>query len=305
MVEQDKEAEKARKSEERHAKKEEARLAKEKRKSGRYEPEVTEPSVTGAATGATTESVFETEERETAQPIQFAEEPVPIEPVAGKPVVSRPIAAEPIPATGPSTGPWALGEKPPRAAPRPPVTPEPTPIRTSMEDEASLRMRQNAAMANGEKLPSPDGKVKKWLKNRFSRRLSRGGERPVVEPEERADEKTGGFVGGATLAGAGALRSTESLERPSSARNVALAGKASEEEPIEEPAADEAVVVGPSDHCIFEDDIRRSARKSASPTDEEYNEARDRFDENLATPPTFPVAKEASPIRDSRFIEQI
>jgi hypothetical protein len=180
-----------------------------------------------------------------------------------------------------------------------------------MEDQASLRMRENAArVADNDSTPlsptSGDGKVKKWFKTKFSRRLSRSNEKPL----DKGKEKEEGFVGGATLAGEGANGSTASLERPDSVRDVALAGKARKEELIAEPGE---VIVGPSDHCALEESLNHTAKKDKPkdvPKDEpepedHFQEARDRFDEDLVTPPTFPVAKEASPVRDSRFIEEI
>jgi hypothetical protein len=39
--------------------------------------------------------------------------------------------------------------------------------------------------------------------------------------------------------------------------------------------------------------------------DDEFQEARDNFDEDLAPPPTFPAAKSASPAREAKFTEVI
>lgn len=228
-----------------------------------------------------------------------------IQPTLSEPAISRPIITEPSATTGVGTGLLTIGDKPPRAAPHPPVVQESesTPIRTSMEDEASLRMRENAARATADE--APNRKVKSWFKNRFSRRLSRGAEKPVEKkPVEKEKErgKEEGFVGGAALTGVSANNSTASLERPSSSRDVALAGKVKEKIPIAEPGE---IVAGPSDHCMVEEALARTAKKEAPSTDDEFQEARDRFDESLATPPTFSAVKEASPVRDSRFIEEI
>jgi hypothetical protein len=164
-------------------------------------------------------------------------------------------------------------------------------------------MRENAArVAGDDSTPlsptSGDGKVKKWFRNRFARRLSRGNEKPL----DKGKEKEEGFVGGATLAGEGANGSTASLERPDSVRDVALAGKARKEELIAQPGE---VIVGPSDHCAIEEGLSHTAKKDEPEPEDDFQEARDWFDEDLATPPTIPVAKEASPVRDSRFIEEI
>ncbi|KIN03813.1 hypothetical protein OIDMADRAFT_102200 [Oidiodendron maius Zn] len=323
---------KPRKSEEKNARKEEARLVKERRKSAKRES-LGEELATAAP--AVPDALAEPKEPVAVKPIDASEEPLTttamaieaatretvitdiiateptttesdaIQPTLSEPAISRPIITEPSATTGVGTGLLTIGDKPPRAAPHPPVAQESEsiPIRTSMEDEASLRMRENAARTTADE--APNRKVKSWFKNRFSRRLSRGAEKPVEKkPMEKEKErgKEEGFVGGAALAGASSNNSTASLERPSSSRDVALAGKVKEEIPIAEPGE---IVAGPSDHCMVEEALARTAKKEAPSTDDEFQEARDRFDESLATPPTFSAVKEASPVRDSRFIEEI
>jgi len=44
---------------------------------------------------------------------------------------------------------------------------------------------------------------------------------------------------------------------------------------------------------------------SADPEQEEFQEARDEFDEDLAPPPTFVAGKSGSPARETKFIEDI
>merc|ERR1712093_837749 len=110
----------------------------------------------------------------------------------------------------------------------------PTPIRTSMEDQASLRMRETVAAANGDEVTpmsasssgSPkDSKVKNRLKTKFSRRMSKGQKSPGLEKENSAGS---GFVGGAALTGASVNNSTASLGgKSSSVREVATAGTSS------------------------------------------------------------------------------
>jgi hypothetical protein len=39
--------------------------------------------------------------------------------------------------------------------------------------------------------------------------------------------------------------------------------------------------------------------------DDEFQEARDNFDEDLAPPPTFVAEKSSSPAREAKFTEQI
>ena len=109
----------------------------------------------------------------------------------------------------------------------------PTPIRTSMEDQASLRMRETIAAANGDEVtpmsasPSDsakDHKVKNWLKTKFSRHMSKGQKSPGLEKENSAGSTGSGFVGGAALTGASVNNSTASLgARSSSIRDVATA----------------------------------------------------------------------------------
>ncbi|KAL3428322.1 hypothetical protein PVAG01_01831 [Phlyctema vagabunda] len=176
----------------------------------------------------------------------------------------------------------------------------PAPIWTSMEEQADQRMQEVADSANkDESTPmSPtsagDGsKVKNWLKTKFARRMSKSRKSPK---SDEGDDKA--FVGGAALTGASIKNSsTTSLDnRSSSVREVALAGKNPEPE-------------SPTD-----DDERpsRSSRRrseisevSSLDSDEEFEEARDNFDEGLAPPPTFPAgpAKSSSPSRDSKFKE--
>lgn len=167
------------------------------------------------------------------------------------------------------------------------------PIRTSMEMQAEQRMKEAADAANkGEATPlspgsSPDGsKVKNWLKTKFSRRMSRG-QKP--KSEEGNDK---GFVGGAALTGASVNNGSNSSlnNRDSSIRDVALAGKTSG--PEERPGRT----------------VRRTSDVSSISSmgdGDEFEEARDNFDEGLAPPPTFPAgpAKSSSPVRDSKFHE--
>jgi hypothetical protein len=270
------------------------------------------------------EPATEPEELDAGHPVKETEERVPesvattsaaAKPVSPGPAISRPIGGEPAVAAGGTAGGLLhIGDKPPRAAPQPPVSPEPEAAyaRTSMEGGAEARMREIAARATAD--DEPDGKVKKWFKNRFSRRLSRGGEKPVERETEKTEKtekmekreklekpKQERFVGGAALAEPSVNNSTRSLERPASVRDVALAGKGKEREeptiPIE--------AVTQSDHCVLED-LGVGAKGGAKQADGRIQEASDDdFDESLAAPPAFPAVKEASPVRDSKFIEEI
>ncbi|KAK0110795.1 hypothetical protein ONS96_002388 [Cadophora gregata f. sp. sojae] len=247
----------------------------------------------------------------------------------------------------------------------------PTPIRTSMEDQASLRMRETVAAANGDEVTpmsassgSPkDSKVKSWLKTKFSRRMSKGQKSPGLEKENSAGS---GFVGGAALTGASVNNSTTSLGgKSSSVREVATAGTSSAA-----PASTSAATEPTVDHYGLEtldkspthiesdpeleadsdtgSDVSSVHRAAALPEpsrasesvqttestkaaatetgteergrpvskistvssmgredDEEFQEARDNFDEDLAPPPTFPAEKSTSPARTAKFTENI
>lgn len=230
-------------------------------------------------------------------------------PISPGPAISRPIVTEPSSATGATTGGLLnIGDKPPRAAPQPPVSPEPEAAyaRSSMDGGAEARMREIAAKATASE--EPDGKMKKWFKNRFSRRLSRGGEKPVERETEKGEKaekpKQEGFVGGAALAEPSVNNSTTTLERPASVRDVALAGKGKERE---EPTIPTEVVAESTNinHCVL-DDLEVGAKGAAKEADGGMHEASDDdFDESLVAPPAFPAVKEASPVRDSKFIEEI
>lgn len=122
-------------------------------------------------------------------------------------------------------------EEPATIAERRDVSSPPNPIRTSMENQASMRMRENADAANREETtpmspssPGDNSKVKNWLKTKFARRMSKPQKHSASE-QEKEPEKT--FVGGAALTGASANDSTASIAgKPSSVRDVAMAGKA-------------------------------------------------------------------------------
>ncbi|KAG4425956.1 hypothetical protein IFR04_000900 [Cadophora malorum] len=245
----------------------------------------------------------------------------------------------------------------------------PTPIRTSMEDQASLRMRETVAAANGDEVTpmsasssgSPkDSKVKNWLKTKFSRRMSKGQKSPGLEKENSAGS---GFVGGAALTGASVNNSTASLGgKSSSVREVATAGTSSaapastsateptvdhygletldkspthiESDPELEADSDTGSVVSSEHRTVTAPESSRISEpsKATEPTkvpapeteergrpvskistvssmgredDEEFQEARDNFDEDLAPPPTFPAEKSTSPARTAKFTENI
>ena len=192
-----------------------------------------------------------------------------------------------------------------------------------MEDPASLPMKENADVANrSEATPlspgSPDSKGKgrmSWLKTKFSRRLSRSHKGDLGE-KEAAKEK--GFVGGAALTGASATNSTASLgvahrdsittsAKGKESKNVPAVEtslETNDDERIGRPARREEEVspISPVDQA--EMDIPEVKPAKAN-DDEEFQEARDNFDEGLAPPPTFPAEKSSSPARETKFTEAI
>ncbi|KAM3075631.1 Eisosome assembly protein [Clarireedia jacksonii] len=182
------------------------------------------------------------------------------------------------------------------------------PLRTSMEDQASLRMREIAAAANsGERTPlspspiSPESssKVKNWLKNKLHKRSSR--HKSVSNISDAGAAGTGkeerGFVGGAALTGASANNSTTSLGQRS-VRDIALA-RADRGRRI----AGDGEVSSVSSMSDMGVDVEADGVRNG---EEDFQEARDNFDEDLAPPPpTFAVPKSSSPVRLPKFREEI
>jgi hypothetical protein len=198
-----------------------------------------------------------------------------------------------------------------------PVTEQPAAVHTLMEDQASLRMRENADAANPEEStplsptsPTKDGgKVKSWLK-RFSRRSSKA-QKPTDFPEKTEPDNSSGFIGGAALTGASAgSASNVSLgAQSSSVRDVALAssaGKTRSQESLDrEP---ESALLERADTVSTVSslsDVGPTEDADVEEEEEEFQEARDNFDEDLAPPPTFPAQKSSSPARSTKFVEQI
>ena len=177
------------------------------------------------------------------------------------------------------------------------------PIPTSMEDQVSMRMRETADAANKDEStplspssPGDGSKVKNWLKTKFSRRMSKP-QKPSTTEKEKEPEKA--FVGGAALTGASANNSTTSLgAKPSSVRDVAMAGKAKEQEAEPEPEERGRGKRRDSEVSALSEPV-------GDVDEEEFQEARDNFDEDLAPPPTFVAEKSSSPARSARFHEEI
>lgn len=217
-------------------------------------------------------------------------------PVAEKPVVEKPIV-----------------EKPTRdvdTTPAPKGYIAPASLRKSIEMQTKERL--NEIIQEGEKSPtSPDSPkgVKGWLKTKFRRQSKTqklesrdtGADRDVVDGTALAET-------GDTSVGPNVSSTKDTEPRKSSMEEVALPGPpTTSEEPAE---------------TVHEERTGRSKRR-ASPAssvsaleeshemgeevsrDDDFEEARDHFDNELAPPPTFPTAKSASPVRDSKFHEEM
>ena len=181
-----------------------------------------------------------------------------------------------------------------------------------------------------------------WLKTKFSRRLSRSQKASSGAGEKEAVKEEKGFVGGAALTGASA---NNSITSPSEGSRdaVAMAGKVKQPDSV--PVAETSATINPAheaaepaflplateseiEDAVDKDErIGRPARRKedVSPIsdeedkgkdvlenkatkddeDEEFQEARDNFDEDLAPPPTFPAEKRSSVAREARFTEVI
>lgn len=108
------------------------------------------------------------------------------------------------------------------------------------------------------------------------------------------------FIGGTALTGATANINPSDSTGSLSMRNVAMAGK-TKESPTSVPRQD-GNMLGVGDGAGDVSDV------SSLSGEEEFQEARDGFDDELEVPqPQFTVenSKAHSPARDSRFIEEI
>jgi hypothetical protein len=261
LKQQEKDERKAREAEDKATKTEEKRIEKEKRKSLKSDSAPTASTVANAEAAA----------------------PSTVETVEGTPDTTTAATSE-IPASEPT-----ISERCEVPAPAP-LNP-----RTSMEEQASLRMQETADAANRDEVtpmsptsPKDGSKVKNWLKNKFNRRSLK-----AQKPSSSSGEKESGFVGGATLTGASVNGSTNSLgARSGSAREVAMAREPSEERGRTTTQNRDSVVSSLSGNGNRDED-------------EEFQEARDNFDEDLVPPPTFVADKGVSPSRAGKFIEEI
>jgi len=186
-----------------------------------------------------------------------------------------------------------------------------TQVRTSIEEQANQPTVDTAQTTfHTESSPtqgsSPkSSKAKNWIKSKF-RRASKSQKLPEGKDSQK------GFIGGAALTGASTNNSTVSLGHASAPETkITQEDSSAVESPIvsETPTALESSAHAPSTHesSIFQ--RGRPARRASDVSsvsslsqDDEFQEARDNFDEGLAPPPTFAV-KPASPVRDSKFHE--
>ncbi|KAF4981095.1 hypothetical protein FZEAL_3031 [Fusarium zealandicum] len=162
-----------------------------------------------------------------------------------------------------------------------PVTAMTGPLATSAIDTEPSNA-DNEQRKAGDSGISPTSKVKGWIKHRFSRGKSIG--------EKDKDEKKRGFIGGAALRGSDANQSASSLDnRPSSMRDVALAGRGTDAETNDRDRDVPNDSRGVSPVSTLEDDRADKTRALA-----------------ITPPPRIgdPVVRDShSPTRDSRFKE--
>ncbi|KAM0140849.1 hypothetical protein ACHAP3_002531 [Botrytis cinerea] len=206
---------------------------------------------------------------------------------------------------------------------RPTTAPTPVPIRTSIDgnsvhisgatDEAhtSPRISSNTPSPTSES----GSKVKNWLKSKMGR-ISGRHSKSLSESNATKDEK--GFVGGHTYTGASVNNSTTSLSRQS-IRDVANATAPVPETnstiaPAQQPEETERVgrsKTRPGDDVSslseLSDKVKGKEDALSGDDDDDFQEARDNFNDDLAPPRPFSSQGTAStsPGRAPRFHEEI
>jgi hypothetical protein len=178
----------------------------------------------------------------------------------------------------------------------------PAGMRTSMEMETDKRLEE--IISEGEKSPvsSNTKGVKGWFKTKFSRRQSKGNN---MDSKDVKDDKV--FVADAVLTENG----DRSIDRLTTSKEKEIIG-------LENSTDDNKV-----DESMVGERAGRSKRRASSVSsvsalsenkelgrettkDDEFEEARDRFDEDFPPPPSSAFSKPAaSPVRDSRFHEEM
>ena len=265
---------------------------------------------------------------EAAEALDEPKQAIDAEPETDPNFVEPSVAQESTVAEGPmATKSSSLYPSETPAAPTTEPMPEP---RTSTNNERTV---QPTSPTKGEK---GNSKVKSWFKTRF-----RTGSKSQKEIEG-ADGRKPGFIGGATLTGAG-TNGTDSpdLAKSDSMHEVAMAGKtdgtddmygSSEKDvsPVQEPVRGGSH--SPSISSLSESDVdeastqpsrgrrgfkerllNKSNTKEANDKDDDFEEARDTFDEEKLTPPpkmstiaADSAKSENSPSRErSKFTEDL
>lgn len=141
------------------------------------------------------------------------------------------------------------------------------------------------------------GKVRGWLKNRLSRSKS------SVDKEENS-EKRKSFFGGSLRKKSAANESSNSADnRPSSIRDIALAGKDEEEAKGEETAAESAAEAGDKKEEEQEVSDSRGVSPVTTPGAEEFKDARQTTSLEAPVATEEPVGRLSS--SGSRFKEEI
>ncbi|TGO23211.1 hypothetical protein BPAE_0140g00180 [Botrytis paeoniae] len=207
---------------------------------------------------------------------------------------------------------------------RPTTAPAPVPIRTSIDGNSThvsgATDDPHTSQQVSSNAPSPTSesgsKVKNWLKSKMGR-ISGRHSKSLSESNAIKDEK--GFVGGHTYTGASINNSTTSLSRQS-IRDVANAtalvpGTNPTVSPTQQPEEFERVgrsKVRPGDDVSSLSEFSDKAKgtkdiTSGDDDDDDFQEARDNFNDELAPPRPFSShgAASTSPGRAPRFHEEI
>jgi hypothetical protein len=181
----------------------------------------------------------------------------------------------------------------------------PAGLRTSMEMQTEERLDE--IIKEGEKSPtSPDSPkgVKGWLKTKFRRQSKTSkSDSKDIGTDKDATDGTALTKDGNTNVEPNTLSMKDYAPRKSSRENVAVAeSSTAHEEPVE--TVDEERT-GRSKRRPSPVSSVSALEESQTSQDDDFEEARDQFDNDLAPPPTFPTTKSASPVRDSRFHEEM
>jgi len=276
LKEQDKEEARARKEEEKATKAEMKRAAKEDRRKSKE----TRPTQAAVATEPVTTTSYETETTNEPQEGSVVEE-------------TSHAAEEPEPARPAS---------PADRAASPAGYAAPAGLRTSMEMQQQERLDYITDVKEEPSSGSPDSPnkgVKSWFKTKFGRRTSRG---QKSDSRDFSNDKP--FVGGAALTG---TSSASAGRRDSSVRDVTTTGGSIhdvDDEVDDRPGRTKRRASSVSSVAAVsareENELSRESSR-----DDEFEEARDHFNEDSAPSPTFAAVKSTSPVRDSKFHEVI